>query len=154
MAKTILIVDDDPTQRRLLQAVVEREGFNAALADSGEAAIELVQQPGGAHRPLRRAVGFGGGAVEPLRRQSEAVAAHGVDGDDLELISVAVNGTLLSGRRIEGPTPVAVGAAMRIAQGVVPKPSGIEIEPAQTTGTARFGDTPRSWRRCAPICCE
>ena len=48
MAKTILIVDDDPTQRRLLQAVVEREGFNAALAESGEAALDLVQQAGGA----------------------------------------------------------------------------------------------------------
>ena len=48
MAKTILIVDDDPTQRRLLQAVVEREGFNASLAESGEAALDLVQQAGGA----------------------------------------------------------------------------------------------------------
>jgi DNA-binding NtrC family response regulator len=47
MAKTILIVDDDPTQRRLLQAVVEREGFHAMLADSGEAALNLVQQAGG-----------------------------------------------------------------------------------------------------------
>ena len=27
MTKTVLIVDDDPTQRRLVQAVLEREGF-------------------------------------------------------------------------------------------------------------------------------
>ena len=26
MAKTILVVDDDPTQRRLIQAVLERDG--------------------------------------------------------------------------------------------------------------------------------
>ncbi|MGD2134015.1 MAG: sigma-54 dependent transcriptional regulator [Maricaulaceae bacterium] len=47
MAKTVLIVDDDPTQRRLLQAVIEREGFHAVMADSGEAALEQLQQPGG-----------------------------------------------------------------------------------------------------------
>ncbi|HZZ34282.1 MAG TPA: response regulator, partial [Caulobacteraceae bacterium] len=40
MAKTILVVDDDPTQRRLIQAVLEREGFAVAHADSGRAALE------------------------------------------------------------------------------------------------------------------
>ena len=40
MAKTVLIVDDDPTQRRLLQAAVERQGFRARLVDSGERALE------------------------------------------------------------------------------------------------------------------
>jgi DNA-binding NtrC family response regulator len=48
MAKTVLIVDDDPTQRRLLQAVIEREGFNAVLAEGGEAALDVVLQSGGA----------------------------------------------------------------------------------------------------------
>ncbi len=40
MAKTVLIVDDDPTQRRLLQGAVERQGFRARLVDSGERALE------------------------------------------------------------------------------------------------------------------
>lgn len=40
MAKTVLIVDDDPTQRRLLQAAVERQGFRARLVDNGERALE------------------------------------------------------------------------------------------------------------------
>ena len=39
MAKTVLVVDDDPTQRRLIQAVLEREGFAVAHAESGDAAI-------------------------------------------------------------------------------------------------------------------
>ena len=42
MAKTVLLVDDDPTQRRLMQAVLEREGFAVAQADGGEAAIDRV----------------------------------------------------------------------------------------------------------------
>jgi DNA-binding NtrC family response regulator len=39
MAKTVLIVDDDPTQRRLIQAVLEREGFAVAQAEGGEQAL-------------------------------------------------------------------------------------------------------------------
>ena len=42
MAKTVLIVDDDPTQRRLIGAVLEREGFSVAQADGGEAALDRV----------------------------------------------------------------------------------------------------------------
>ncbi len=39
MAKTVLVVDDDPTQRRLIQAVLEREGFAVVHAESGDQAI-------------------------------------------------------------------------------------------------------------------
>ena len=42
MAKTVLIVDDDPTQRRLIQAVLEREGFAVAQAEGGEAALDRI----------------------------------------------------------------------------------------------------------------
>ncbi|QUD86782.1 sigma-54-dependent transcriptional regulator [Phenylobacterium montanum] len=42
MTKTVLVVDDDPTQRRLIQAVLEREGFAVAHAESGEAAIDRL----------------------------------------------------------------------------------------------------------------
>ena len=42
MTKTVLIVDDDPTQRRLIQAVLEREGFAAAHAESGDVALERL----------------------------------------------------------------------------------------------------------------
>ncbi len=42
MSKTVLIVDDDPTQRRLMQAVLEREGFAVAQADGGDAALDRI----------------------------------------------------------------------------------------------------------------
>jgi DNA-binding NtrC family response regulator len=42
MAKTVLVVDDDPTQRRLIQAVLEREGFGVAQAEGGEEAISRL----------------------------------------------------------------------------------------------------------------
>src|SRR6185369_2671851 len=40
MSKSVLVVDDDPTQRRLIQAVLEREGFAVAHADGGRAALD------------------------------------------------------------------------------------------------------------------
>jgi len=42
MAKTVLIVDDDPTQRRLLQAVVEKSGFSTLQADNGDGALDIA----------------------------------------------------------------------------------------------------------------
>ena len=45
MAKTVLIVDDDPTQRRLLQAVVEKAGFSVLQAGDGDTAIEMATGP-------------------------------------------------------------------------------------------------------------
>ncbi len=40
MTKTVLVVDDDPTQRRLIQAVLERDGFAVAHAQSGDEAMQ------------------------------------------------------------------------------------------------------------------
>ena len=42
MSKTVLIVDDDPTQRRLLQAVVEKSGFSTLQAGDGDSALALA----------------------------------------------------------------------------------------------------------------
>ena len=42
MASLILIVEDDPTQRRLLQATVERQGFAVATAPSGAEALAFL----------------------------------------------------------------------------------------------------------------
>ncbi len=47
MAQQVLIVDDDPTQRRLLEAVVTRLGFRAVQAGGGHEALEVLNGPGG-----------------------------------------------------------------------------------------------------------
>ncbi|NRA86741.1 MAG: sigma-54-dependent Fis family transcriptional regulator, partial [Rhizobiales bacterium] len=43
MANTIFIVDDDPTQRRILQQVLSRENYNIILAAGGPEAWALLQ---------------------------------------------------------------------------------------------------------------
>lgn len=45
MGEHILIVDDDPVQRRLLEAAVERMGYAATAVESGEAALEQLGGP-------------------------------------------------------------------------------------------------------------
>jgi DNA-binding NtrC family response regulator len=42
MPTTVLIVDDDPVQRRLLEAMVRRFGYDPVLADSGDAALTAL----------------------------------------------------------------------------------------------------------------
>ena len=48
MAKTILIVDDDPTQRRLMQVVCEKAGYFTMQADDGQKAVDILASPEGA----------------------------------------------------------------------------------------------------------
>ena len=70
MAKTILLVDDDPTQRRLMRAVCEKAGYPVLQADNGEAALSLLRSPQGSDVGLMmldlRMPGLGG--METLRR--------------------------------------------------------------------------------------
>ncbi len=47
MAQTILIVDDDPVQRRLLEAAVSRTGMNVVTAPGGQPALDLIAGPRG-----------------------------------------------------------------------------------------------------------
>ena len=48
MTATILIVDDDPVQRRLLEAMVRRFGYEAETVDGGAAALERMSAGDGA----------------------------------------------------------------------------------------------------------
>src|SRR3990167_1006861 len=69
-AKTILIVDDDPTQRRLMRAVCEKAGYPVLQAESGEEAMSKLQSEEGQTISLvmldLRMPGLGG--METLKR--------------------------------------------------------------------------------------
>ena len=43
MSTTVLIVDDDPVQRRLAEAMVRRLGFEAKVAENGEQGLEALR---------------------------------------------------------------------------------------------------------------
>jgi DNA-binding NtrC family response regulator len=45
MAATILIADDDPVQRRLVENMVQKCGYEAIVADGGDAAIAVLTGP-------------------------------------------------------------------------------------------------------------
>jgi len=47
MAQTILIVDDDPTQRRLLEAAIQKMGHKTVIAGGGREAIDIIEGPEG-----------------------------------------------------------------------------------------------------------
>ncbi|MCK5574589.1 MAG: response regulator, partial [Sphingomonadales bacterium] len=45
MARSILVVDDEATQRRLLETVIKREGYQVLTAVDGDEAIEKLTGP-------------------------------------------------------------------------------------------------------------
>src|SRR5579885_1271995 len=47
MPQTVLIVDDDPVQRRLLEAAISRAGMTVVTAPGGQPALEMISGPRG-----------------------------------------------------------------------------------------------------------
>ncbi|HEY1709080.1 MAG TPA: sigma-54 dependent transcriptional regulator [Rhizomicrobium sp.] len=47
MPQTVLIVDDDPVQRRLLEAAITRSGMSVVTAPGGQPALDLLNGPRG-----------------------------------------------------------------------------------------------------------
>src|SRR5262245_52321937 len=45
MSQVVLIVDDDPVQRRLLEATIQRSGYQTIVAEGGDAAVKLLTRP-------------------------------------------------------------------------------------------------------------
>jgi DNA-binding NtrC family response regulator len=52
MSTRVLIVEDEPAQRRILEEMVKRFGFDAITAESGYKAIEILNSPVGATTAL------------------------------------------------------------------------------------------------------
>lgn len=75
MAKTVLVVDDDPTQRRLIQAVLDREGYAVVHAESGGEAIDRLTKGGGADVVLLDLVMPGLSGMEALAEMRTAGVA-------------------------------------------------------------------------------
>lgn len=46
MTKTILLVDDEPTQLRVMESVVTRQGFNVRTAQDGQEALHILEGAG------------------------------------------------------------------------------------------------------------
>jgi DNA-binding NtrC family response regulator len=47
MSAVVLVVDDDPVQRRLIEAMVSRFGYRPMLAEGGDAAVRMLTGPQG-----------------------------------------------------------------------------------------------------------
>ena len=47
MVKRVLVVDDDPVQRRILEETIKRCGFETRTASSGDQALQILQSPEG-----------------------------------------------------------------------------------------------------------
>jgi len=47
MAQTVLVVDDDPVQRRLLETAITRSGMQVVTAPGGQPALDLINGPRG-----------------------------------------------------------------------------------------------------------
>ncbi|MEO0620544.1 MAG: response regulator, partial [Pseudomonadota bacterium] len=45
MSKCVLVVDDDPAQRRIVEETLKRFGYDVATANGGEAAIGILEGP-------------------------------------------------------------------------------------------------------------
>ena len=45
MVKRVLIVDDDPAQRRILEEMIKRLGFETRLAQGGDQALQILEGP-------------------------------------------------------------------------------------------------------------
>ncbi|MGE0767334.1 MAG: sigma-54-dependent transcriptional regulator [Hyphomicrobiaceae bacterium] len=45
MVKRVLVVDDDPAQRRILEEMIKRLGYEARIAQSGDQAIAILEGP-------------------------------------------------------------------------------------------------------------
>jgi DNA-binding NtrC family response regulator len=77
MAKLVLIVDDDPTQRRILEETIRRLGYDTKTAQGGEQALQILEasDSGTIALVLLDLIMPGMGGMEVLRRIAERPAS-------------------------------------------------------------------------------
>src|SRR5436853_4755217 len=70
MPKLVLIVDDDPVQRRILEETIKRLGYETKTAQGGEQALQILEGPdaGTIALVLLDLVMPGVGGIEVLKR--------------------------------------------------------------------------------------
>ena len=73
MAKLVLIVDDDPTQRRILEETVKRLGYETKTAQGGEQALQILEgsEKGAIALVLLDLVMPGMGGMDVLQRMAD-----------------------------------------------------------------------------------
>ena len=71
MARSVLIVDDDPVQRRLVQAAISKFGYETVAVDGGEPALAALERSGGISVVLLDLMMPGVDGLEVLKRMRE-----------------------------------------------------------------------------------
>ncbi|WP_292981822.1 sigma-54-dependent transcriptional regulator, partial [Oceanicaulis sp. UBA6590] len=142
MAKTVLIVDDDPTQRRLMQAVLEKQGHLAETAEDGEAGLERVKR-GGVDVVMLDMVMPGMDGIETL----EAIKARN---PDLPVIVLTAHGgieTVVKAMRagavdffVKPASPERIAVSIRNALKVKDLSGEVTRLKKRTTGALGFSD--------------
>ena len=109
MSATVLIVDDDPVQRRLAEAAVRRFGFEARIAETGADALTLLRSEGAfsISRALQRS------RYRPEVFPATSVQLPSREDRSLLLVLQLVCRTSFSNSRIENPRYLEDGLAAR-----------------------------------------
>ena len=103
MSKTILIVEDNPFNMKLLNDVLQAEKFGTVCATSGEEALVLVQEskPDFILMDLRLPGITGLETAREIRRDSKladvpmvAVTAYAMQGNEREILAAGCNGCI------------------------------------------------------------
>ena len=142
MSKTVLIVDDDPSQRRLLQGAVERQGFATRTAEDGAQAIAQAMDPAVDVVLLD--------LIMPGVSGMEALAAIRAKRDDLPVVVLTASGgidTVVKAMQagatdffVKPASPERVMVSIRNALKVGELSGEVKRLKKKAAGTVTFGD--------------
>ena len=152
MAQTILVVDDDPVQRRLLETAITRSGMQVVTAPGGQPALDLINGPRGEQitlvlldldhfKRINDTMGHAAGdalLVEIAKRLASAIRsgdlAARLGGDEFAILMQCrgANYAALANRLSKSITkPLAFGSTTLIPSGTI----GYTVYPEDASGT-------------------